>query len=139
MDKKKMVGLLNRALAMEQASAIRYRTQAATLTGPQAPVFSAKFRECAAESDGHAEKLRERITALGGVPTLDVEETEEPFPTDLGGMIEFDSGVEEKAVGLYQEILRAIPHDKETLLHETVEHILTDEMEGLEEMTRLRG
>ncbi len=139
MDKKKMIGLLNRALAMEQASAIRYRTQAATLTGPHAPVYAAMFKESATESDGHAEKLRERIAGLGGAPTLEVEATEVPFPTDLAGMIEFDHGEEEKAVVLYQEILRSIPHDKETLLHETVEHILTDEMEDLEEMARLRG
>ncbi|MGH7151885.1 MAG: ferritin-like domain-containing protein [Planctomycetota bacterium] len=139
MDKKKMVALLNRALAMEHASAIRYLTQAATVKGQHAPVYAAKFKECAAESGGHAEKLRERIAGLGGVPTLEVEETEGPIPADLAGMIEFDSREEEKAVGLYQEILRAIPHDRETLLHETVEHILTDEMEDLEEMTRLKG
>jgi len=44
---------------------------------------------------------------------------------------------ERKAIALYQELLDMIPREQR-LLYETIEHILEDEQEHLEELERLR-
>jgi len=139
MDKKKMVEMLNKALTMEHACYLRYMTHAAVLTGPYAEPIAARLKEIGQDEAAHAGKLRDRIVALGGMPTLEVEKAEGMMATELQKILEVNIKEEENAIRMYQGILKEIPHDQETLLYEIVEHILTDEMEHLEELTRLRG
>ncbi|MBI3990392.1 MAG: hypothetical protein HY347_12350 [candidate division NC10 bacterium] len=139
MDKKKMLEMLNKALTMEHACYIRYLTHAAVLTGPYAEPVATRLKEIGQDEAGHAEKLRDRIVALGGTPTLEVEKAEGMMATELTKILAINIKEEESAIQMYQTILKEIPHDQETLLFETVEHILTDEMEHLEELTRLKG
>ncbi len=139
MDKKKMVEVLNKALAMEHACYLRYMTHAALVTGPYAESVAARLKEIGQDEAGHAEKLRDRVVALGGTPTLEVEKAEGMMATELQKILAINIAEEESAIRMYQGILKEIPHDQETLLFETVEHILTDEMEHLEELSRLKG
>lgn len=76
MDKKKMVEMLNKALTMEHACSIRYMTHAAVVTGPYAEPMATRLKEIGQDEAGHAEKLRDRVVALGGTPTLEVERAE---------------------------------------------------------------
>lgn len=124
---------------MEHASYIRYLTHAAVVTGPYAEPIAARLKKIGQEEAEHAEQLRDRIVALGGTPTLEVEKVEGVMATQLEKILEINIREEKRAIQVYQEILKAIPHDTETLLYETIEHILTDEMEDLEELIRLKG
>ena len=74
LDAKKLVQLMNEGLEMEYASQIQYLTQAAITTGPYAEGLIARFKEIAGDEQEHAEILRTRIAALGGVPTTKVGE-----------------------------------------------------------------
>ena len=67
-----LIEALNRMLAQEHACAIRYATHAATVNGPSAEAVAARLREISADEITHADKLRKRILALGGTPTMDV-------------------------------------------------------------------
>ena len=72
MKDEKMIEALNRMLSQEHACAIRYATHAAVVTGPYADTVQARLKEISTDEVSHAEKLRDRILALGGMPTLEV-------------------------------------------------------------------
>lgn len=73
MDKENIVKALNSALAQEHACQIRYRTHAALTWGPYAETVESRLKEISEDEKEHGDTLRDRITALGGIPTMDVE------------------------------------------------------------------
>src|SRR5210317_1147363 len=72
MDTKKVIEKLNGMLEQELACAIRYATHASVITGPYAETVAARLEEIGGDEIDHAKKLRERITALGGQPSMNV-------------------------------------------------------------------
>ena len=68
MDDAKILQSLNRMLSQEHACAIRYATHAAIVAGPYSETVTARLKEIANDELLHAEKLRDRILALGGTP-----------------------------------------------------------------------
>lgn len=135
-DDPRLVEALNRMLAKEHACAIRYATHAAMVTGPHVGPVSARFREIAADEIAHAGKLRERICALGGTPTMEVDGEDLRSALTLDAMIEVNVLEERGAIGEYAAILDGIPR-LDVLLRTTLEEILKDEQEHLEELIAL--
>jgi len=131
-----LIEVLNRMLAKEHACAIRYATHAAMVVGPYVDPVSARFQEIASDEIAHAGKLRERICALGGTPTLAVDGGERPAAVTLGEMIEANLEEERGAIEEYSKILGTIPRHN-VLLFRTIEDILKDEQEHLEELMDL--
>lgn len=137
MDKDKMVKALNQALAQEYACYIRYKTHASVITGPYAPGVSARLDEIAEDEEQHAQHLRDRIVALGGTPVMAPEASDLIPATKLKDILSVNIKEERKAIAMYQKLLNAIPREQR-ILYETIEHILEDEMEHLEELERLQ-
>ncbi|MBI4482036.1 MAG: ferritin [Acidobacteria bacterium] len=137
MEKQKMIKALNDALAQEHACQIRYLTHAAVITGPYAQAVAGRLKEIAEDEEKHAAQLRERITALGGTPTMEVARAELIFARTLKEILEVNLKEEEKAITLYRSLLRAAQEEGE-ILYETIEEILQDEQEHKEELERLR-
>ena len=135
-DNPLLIEVLNRMLAKEHACAIRYATHAAMIVGPYVDPVSARFREIASDEIAHAGKLRERICALGGTPTMEVDGGERPAAVTLGEMIEANLKEERGAIEEYSKILQTIPR-LNVLLCRTLEDILKDEQEHLEELMEL--
>ncbi len=133
---KRMVELLNRALVHEQTGQIRYLAHAAVVTGLHAEPIIARLKELAEDEAGHASMLRDRIVALGGTPHVAVEPSE--VPHDTMRILQINLRDERDAVGLYQRLFRMIPR-QELILYECIEHILEDEQEHVEELSRLCG
>ncbi len=138
MDREKILTALNKALAQEQACFIRYKTHAAVITGPYAKPVSEQLDEIAEDEESHARDLRDRITGLGGTPTMEVATADLIPATTLEEILRVNIEEEKKAIALYQEILDMIPREQR-LLYETIEHILEDEQEHLEELQRLQS
>ena len=136
LDIKKLLALLNEGLGMEHASYIQYMTQAAITTGPYAEAFIARFEEIASDEAEHAKILRQRIVALGGIPTTKVGEIQ--VHKDSLQAIKINLKYERDTVKFYQQLLNQIPHD-EVILYEAVEHVLQDSQEHVEELERLAG
>lgn len=133
-----LIEALNRMLAQEHACAIRYATHAAMVKGPSAEAVAARLREISADELTHAEKLRKRILALGGVPTMEVQREDLKPASTLKGIVDINVLEERGAIDQYVQILESIPpHD--VLLYATVEEILRDEQEHLEELRTLVG
>ena len=131
-----LIEVLNRMLAKEHACAIRYATLAAMVIGPYVGAVSARFQEIASDEIAHAGKLRKRICALGGTPTLAVDGGEGPAAVTLGEMIEANLEEERGAIEEYTRILGTVPR-LHVLLYRTIEDILMDEQEHLEELMDL--
>ncbi len=136
MDSKEMIGLLNEALAQEHACIIRYLTHAAVVKGVFHEPVKARLTEIATDEQGHAGLLRDRIVGLGGIPTTEVREIK--MATAIPKIITINMEEEKAAIAMYQSIQAKVP-DSEVLLRETVEQLIRDEQEHLQELTQLTG
>ena len=74
---------LNTMLSQEHACSIRYATHAAMVSGPYSETVSARLQEIADDELEHCKKLRERILALHGKPTMEVETKDLTSATSL--------------------------------------------------------
>jgi bacterioferritin len=137
MDREKILMVLNGALAQEHGCYVRYKTHAAVITGPYAEAVSTRLKEIAADESEHAEKLCDRITALGGVPTMDVAKEELIPAKTLKEILAVNLKEEAKAINLYQSILKMVDRE-DVILYEVIEDIIEDEQEHREELSRLQ-
>jgi len=94
----KLVEALNRMLAQEYACAIRYATHAAIIAGPYSETVSARLKEIGTDEVLHAEKLCDRILALGGTPTMDVSTADLKPATTLEAILAVNIAEEEAAI-----------------------------------------
>jgi bacterioferritin len=136
-DNSKLIEALNWMLAQEHACAIRYATHAAIITGPYAEAVSERLKEIASDEIAHAQKLRDRITALGGTPTMNVQVGHLKPAAKLKEILDVNIAEEQAAIEGYGKILEGIPR-KNVILFETIEDILRDEQEHLEELQNLQ-
>ena len=136
LDKTKIIELMNEGLELEYASHIQYVTQASITTGPYSAALIARFEEIAGDEAEHAKILRQRIVALGGVPTTAVGEIQ--IHKDSLQAIKINLKYEKDTVEFYRRMLNLIPHD-EVILYEAIEHVLEDSQEHVEELERLIG
>src|SRR4026209_1313603 len=72
-DLETSVRLLNEALATEIVCVLRYKRHHFMAAGIHAQSVAAEFLEHANEEQGHADKIAERITQLGGAPDFNPE------------------------------------------------------------------
>lgn len=134
MDTKEMITLLNEALAQEHACIIRYQTHAAVVKGLFHEPVKARLAEIATDEQTHAGLLRDRIVGLGGIPTTDVREIK--MATTIPEILTINIEEEKTAIRMYQNIQAKIP-DGEVLLRETVDQLIRDEQEHLQELGQL--
>lgn len=132
-----LVDTLNRMLSQEHACAIRYATHAAVLTGPYAEAVAARLKEISADELLHAEKLRGRILALGGTPTMAVRAEDFKPATALADILRINIDEETDAIQRYTEILNTVSPSN-VILFQTMQEIIRDEQEHLEELEALR-
>ena len=133
-----MIELLNNTLEQEHACVIRYLTHAAVVSGPYAEAVTARLREIASDELSHAEKLRERIVALGGIPSMQVHTEGLLQAITLEDITRINIDEEKKAVDAYTEIMHQVPHDY-VILYKTLEELIQDEEEHIEELENLRA
>jgi bacterioferritin len=128
---------LNDMLQQEHACMIRYATHAAVVTGPASESVKARLKEISHDEADHAEKLRDRIVALGGKPSMEIHLDDLKEAYDLPTILQINMREEVDAIRMYTEILELVP-DTDVILYETIRGIIEDEQEHLEELTKLR-
>lgn len=139
-----LVKLMNRALALEYAAVIQYRTHAEAISGLNAEKIIERLQEIAGDEEKHAEKFRTLIASyLGGKPAMTLAEVYEA--TDLSKILSINLKGELEAIDFYKEIYRKIidhkndlPYIFEILEHE-VRHIIMEEQEHVIELKLLIG
>jgi len=138
MDDPKLIDALNRMLAQEHACAIRYATHAAIIAGPYSETVSARLNEIGTDELVHAEKLRDRILALGGTPTMEVSTADLKPASPLDTIPQVNIAEEQAAIRGYTEVLEGLSMSN-VILFQTIQEIIRDEQEHLEELDALKS
>ena len=133
MDRKYIVKELNKMLAQEHACAIRYATHAAVISGPYSEVISARLKEICSDEVLHAAMLRERILSLKGTISMDVSIKDLVSAKTLADILSINIAEEKDAILSYTSLLEHIP-DTNIILYRTIQDIIRDEQEHLEEL-----
>ena len=111
-DRKRLIKVLNEALATELVCVLRYKRHYYMAEGINSAPVAAEFLQHAAEEQGHADQIAARIVQLQGEPdfnpaTLVERSHAEYVPgTDLVDMIKEDLVAERIAISSYGEIVR---------------------------------
>ncbi|MBZ0169314.1 bacterioferritin [Candidatus Methylomirabilis lanthanidiphila] len=71
MDVQRVIAGLNRVLAIEYAAMIQYLQDSVLIQGLERAYLADFFRDRAKDEMGHAERLGDKIVALGGIPTIE--------------------------------------------------------------------
>ncbi|MEP6882529.1 MAG: DUF892 family protein, partial [Dokdonella sp.] len=133
---------LNEALATEIVCVLRYKYHYYMASGINAKSVAAEFLEHANEEQGHADRIAERITQLGGAPNLSPEglltrsHSDYVEGDDLVDMIKENLVAERIAIDSYREIV-AYLGNADTTTRRIMEEILAVEEEHAEDMNTL--
>jgi bacterioferritin len=130
-----LIQALNKDLEKEMAGIVRYLHHSFIVFGPNRGPLVQMFRAQATESMNHAIQLGEKITALGGHPTVKVEQVFEPGHQTLEDMIAEDLQAEKKQLQLYVDQLKGFGDDN-LPMKLMLEQIVVDEQQHVEEMEK---
>ena len=141
-NREVVLKILNEALATEIVCVLRYKRHYFMANGIHAQPVAAEFLEHAAEEQGHADQIAERITQLGGAPNLSPEgmlsrsHSEYKEGDTLVEMIKEDLIAERIAIEAYSEIIRYLGNDDVTS-RRMMEGILAMEEEHADDLASL--
>ena len=141
-DRETVIKILNEALATEIVCVLRYKYHYYMASGINAQSVAAEFLAHANEEQGHADRIAERITQLGGAPNLSPEglltrsHSEYVEGDDLADMIKENLVAERIAIDSYREIV-AYLGNADITTRRIMEEILAVEEEHAEDMSTL--
>lgn len=137
MDKtnEKLIQALNKDLEKEMAGIVRYLHHSFIVFGPNRGPLVQMFRTQAQESMAHAIQLGEKITALGGHPTVRVDQVFEPGYQSVEDMLSEDLKAEKAQLELYTKQLREVG-EYNLPMKLMLEQIIVSEQTHVEEMEK---
>jgi len=135
MTSKKLLDILNSAIARELQVAIQYMWQHVQWSGVKGFAVQEELKKTAITEMKHAETIAERLFYLGGIPTT------KPEPIFVGKtlkeMIQRDIKDEENAIKLYKTIIEMAEKEEDTTTAFIFREILEDEEEHHDTFTTL--
>lgn len=102
---QKFIDALNDALSWELAGIIQYLQHSVMVTGPERETYRSFFFEGSEEAHQHANAVANRITALGGVPTVEPAQIRQA--ANLPAMLTATLALEEDALAAWERALDA--------------------------------
>ncbi len=138
-DTKRVVTVLNEALATELVCVLRYKRHHYMAEGINSGPIAAEFLQHAAEEQGHADQIAARIVQLQGEPDFNPatlvarSHAEYVEGTTLAEMIEEDLVAERVAIASYSEIAAWLGNDDPTT-RRLMEQILAVEEEHADDL-----
>ena len=137
MASKKLMGLLNKAIAREIQVSIQYMWQQVLWKGIEGFAVKDELRAIALTEMRHAEEIAMRLAYFGGRPTT------EPDPITVGKtfkqMVREDIKAEQGAVKLYKEIITLAEKEKDHTTVTMFKTILAEEEDHLDTFQALLG
>jgi bacterioferritin len=144
MDVKKLVTLLNKALADEWLAHYQYWIGSKVVAGPMKDAVITELVQHATEEMAHAELLVTRIIQLGGTPVLSPAEwmklsnckydaPEDPF---VQTVLEQNIKGEQCAIGVYEKLMK-ITKDADPVTYNIALQIIEQEVEHEEDLQSL--
>ena len=135
MVSKKLLEMLNDAIAREMQVAIQYMWQHVQWGGVKGFAVQDELKKIAITEMKHAESIAERLFYLGATPTT--KPTEIVVGKTLKAMIARDVKDEENAIKLYKEIIAQAEKEKDKTTAFLFMDILKDEEEHHDTFTTL--
>lgn len=135
MASKKLLGMLNDAIARELQVSIQYMWQHVQWGGVKGFAVQDELKSIAITEMKHAEAIAERLFYLGATPTT--KPTEIVVGKTLKEMITRDVKDEENAIKLYKEIIAQAQKEKDETTAFLFMGILKDEEEHHDTFTTL--
>ncbi|MGC8896469.1 MAG: ferritin-like domain-containing protein [Candidatus Bathyarchaeia archaeon] len=135
MASKKLLGMLNDAIAREMQVSIQYMWQHIQWGGVKGFAVQDELKNIAIAEMKHAEAIAERLFYLGATPTT--KPTEIVVGKNLKEMISRDVKDEENAIKLYKEIIAQAQKEKDETTAFLFMGILKDEEEHHDTFTTL--
>ncbi|HEY3843298.1 MAG TPA: ferritin-like domain-containing protein [Acidimicrobiales bacterium] len=138
-DLKRVVSVLNEALATELVCVLRYKRHYYMAEGIDAASVAAEFLQHAGEEQGHADEIAARIVQLQGEPDFNpstlTERSHAEYVegTSLLDMVREDLVAERVAIASYGEMIQWLG-TKDTTTRRMLEGILAVEEEHAEDM-----
>jgi len=132
MNTKKVLEALNLDLEHEMSAMIRYLHHSFIVVGPLRGSLVPMFRDKATESMQHAIKLGEKICALGGHPSVKIQEIYEPGEQTIEEMLAEDLEAERMHLQLYEDQLELVADN--TPLRLMMEQVIVEESMHIEEL-----
>jgi bacterioferritin len=127
MASKKLLDMLNDAIAREIQVSVQYMWQHVMVKGINSESVGGVFKGTAMTEMKHAEAIAERLDYLGGVPTT------RPTPISIGktakDMLRINKKAEEDAIKLYKVIIAFAAKEGDVVTRKLFESILSDEEE----------
>ncbi len=135
MASKKLLDLLNKAIARELQVSIQYMWQHVQWTGVKGFAVHDEFKSIAIAEMKHAEKIAERLFYLGGTPVTDPSKV--VVGENLKDMLHQDIKSEEQAIDLYKDIIKLAETEGDITTAHIFRGILEQEEEHLDTFTTL--
>jgi bacterioferritin len=141
-DRKRVIDVLNQALATELVCVLRYKRHYFMAQGINASGVAAEFLQHATEEQDHADRIAMRITQLQGEPDMNPDtltarsHAEYVEGNSLRDMIREDLIAERVAIESYAEIARWLG-DGDSTTRRMIEDILAVEEEHANDMLDL--
>ena len=141
-DRDTVIKILNEALATEIVCVLRYKRHYFMAQGIHAQAVADEFLEHATEEQGHADRIAERITQIGGAPDFSPQglatrsHSEYVEGDTLVDMIREDLVAERVAIESYSEIVRYLG-DGDITTRRMMEEILANEEEHADDLQKL--
>jgi bacterioferritin len=138
MDVEEQVECLNRALRLQHRSVLLYSLTAGSVIGLEYQAHAAKMREHALSELEDATRLVEKITALGGEPTVEVAPME--FSEDPAKALDKLIECEDEALDALQAAIEPTGREaaSEAVEHR-LEHMIMRKQEQVEYLLRASG
>lgn len=136
-NEKEVMKRLNEIMTLELSGVTRYLHYSLMITGPNRIPVVSWFRAQATEALDHATLVGEKITSLGGHPTMDVKEVPETNNHNVIYILKESLEFEKLAVKKYHELL---PLCKGNIaLEEMIRTFCKTESEHIEEVLKMIG
>ena len=137
MASKKLMDMLNKAIAREIQVSIQYMWQHVLWKGVEGFAVKDELKSIAISEMKHAEEIAERLAYFGGTPTT------KPDPIFVGKtlkqMLRQDMKDEEGAIKLYKQIIEQAVKDKDHTTVRLFRKILAEEEDHLDTFMGLLG
>lgn len=135
METKLVVNKLNELLQEEFAAIVRYLHHSFLVFGPGRIPIVGLLRKRADDAMSHAVLVGEKISALGGHPTIKISEVLEPGKQSVEEMLREDLASEKEVITKYKEYLPLVKDD--VALHFLLCRIIEEEQIHVEDLEKL--
>jgi bacterioferritin len=134
-NQSELLNVLNEIIEMELSGVIRYLHYALMVRGPGRLPIVQFFKDQAIESFNHAMIIGEKVTGLGGHPTLKAAPIKETNKHEINELLKESLEAEKHGVDLYK---KALPYTEGNLaLEELIREFIRTEQEHIEEVNKM--